>query len=132
MDKVTPSQASAIVDVARLAASADGHVAPDEVATITLAGVVYEMAGLRELPSPNKSMFDSASADIGAELEDIGPRELAFAGAVAVVIDDGITQEEQGFVKNLAEALVLDEARANELVGIDLKQPEHAEALGRW
>lgn len=118
-DQVTADEASAIVDVARLAASADGITDPDELdSVVRLSRVVYEMAGVTEVPSPTISIDQARLLDIGNKLERMGPRELAFAGAILIAVEGGVSEREDAFIDQLAEALVLENARARELAGI--------------
>jgi tellurite resistance protein len=115
-DKVSPAEASAIVDVARLAAGVDGQTHPDELATIKqLSKIVYELANVADVPAPTKAIDPGRLLDIGDTLERLGPRELAFAGAIAVATHGEITPEEQAFISQLAEALLLEQPRAREL-----------------
>jgi tellurite resistance protein len=115
-DKVSPAEASAIVDVARLAAGVDGHTHPDELATIKqLSKIVYELANVADVPAPTQAIDPGRLLDIGDTLERMGPRELAFAGAIAVATHGEITSEEQAFISQLAEALLLEQPRAREL-----------------
>lgn len=115
-DKVSPAEASAIVDVARLAAGVDGHTHPDELATIKqLSKIVYELADMPDVPPPPKAIDPGRLLDIGDTLERMGPRELAFAGAIAVATHGDVTPEEQAFIDQLAEALLLEQPRAREL-----------------
>ena len=115
-DQVSPTEASAIVDVARLAAGADGTTHPDELAAIrTLSQIVYEMASITDVPAPTPAIDAGRLLDIGETLERIGARELAFASAVAVAIHGELTADEQTFITRLADALVVEPPRAEAL-----------------
>ena len=116
--KITPAEASAILDVARLAAGADGKTDPDELAAIKmLSKIIYELANVatQDVPDPSRQIDPGRVLDIGATLERMGARELAFASAVAVAIHGDLTAGESVFIGQLADALVLDPQRAREL-----------------
>jgi hypothetical protein len=114
---LSPAEASAIVDVARLAAAADKKTNADEMlALLALTRIVYEMAGVTELPVPTTAIDPSRLLDIGVTLEPMGARELAFACAFIIMIQDlELTKEEGMLAGRLGEALVLEPGRANQL-----------------
>jgi len=110
------SEARAIVDVARLAATADKRTDVSEaVVLLALTRIVCEMAGLTEIPEP-KPVDPSRLLEIGELLVPAGARELAFACAFLVMIQDlELTKEEGQMASALGEALLLDLARTNQL-----------------
>jgi hypothetical protein len=115
--KLSHDEAGAIVDVARLAASADGKMNLAEMGTVArLSKIFYAMAGEDERPVPTDAPNQQRLAEIGKLLEAIGPRELAFAGACLIMhTDRKITAGEQDLARRLAEALLLATPRAKEL-----------------
>ena len=115
--KVTPNEASAIIDVARLAASIDGKMDLSEMSMVArLSGILYDMAGVAAAPVPTKPPGPERLHEIGHQLEAIGPRELAFASAMVVMhTDHKITMEETALARRLAEALMLQPPRAKEI-----------------
>lgn len=116
----TPSatEARAIVDVARLAAAADNKTDLSEtVVLLALTRIVCEMAGLSEVP-PTTTIDAERLAQIGEQLVPRGARELAYACAFLVMIQDlELTKEESSMASGLADALVLEAARAKQLAG---------------
>ena len=115
--KLTTAEAGAIVDVARLAASADGKMNLAEMGTVArLSKIFYAMAGEGEKPVPTDAPGPQRLQEIGSLLEAIGPRELAFAGACLIMhTDRKITAGEQDLARRLSEALLLTSTRAREL-----------------
>jgi hypothetical protein len=116
--KPSPTEASAIVDVARLAAAADKRTDLSEtVMLLSLTRIVCELAGLSELPAP-KVVDARRLAEIGEQLVPTGARELAYSCAFLVMIQDlELTKEESQMASALGEALVIEPARAKELAG---------------
>lgn len=112
----TPDEARAILDVARLAAAADKRTDVGEtVVLLALSRIVCEMAGLSEIP-PHTAIDAARLATIGDLLVPAGARELAFACAFLVMVQDlEITVEEGRMASALADALVLEHARAGQL-----------------
>ena len=115
--KLTHDQAGAVVDVARLAASADGKMNLAEMGTVArLSKIFYAMANEGEHPVPTDAPGAQRLAEIGRLLEEVGPRELAFAGACLIMhTDRKITPGEQDLARRLADALLLDNGRAREI-----------------
>jgi hypothetical protein len=115
--QLSPEEASAIFDVARLAASADGRTDIGEMAVlIEIARVVYEMAGVTDMPIPSLGIDQSRLLAIGDQLVPTGPRELAFACAFLVMIQDLVLDKAEGqLAGRLSEALVIAPERANQL-----------------
>lgn len=111
------AEARAIVDVARLAAAADKRTDLGEtVVLLALTRIVCEMAGLSELPAPTTSIEPSRLLEIGETLVPTGARELAFACAFIVMIQDlDLTPEESQLATALGEALLLEPARTQQL-----------------
>lgn len=115
-DRLTTSDASAIVDVARIAAAADG-TDPDELAAISaISRILHGLAGSAQVPAPASTISPERLLEIGNQLEDTGKRELAYACAMAVMqVDLQLSAEEGELGQKLAAALLLEEARASEL-----------------
>jgi len=115
--KLSHAEAGAVVDVARLAASADGKMNLAEMGTVArLSKIFYAMAGEGEHPVPTDAPNQQRLAEIGRLLEAVGPRELAFAGACLIMhTDRKITAGEQDLARRLADALLLATPRAKEL-----------------
>ena len=115
--KLSHDEAGAVVDVARLAASADGKMNLVEMGTVArLSKIVYAMAGEGEHPVPTNAPDQQRLAEIGQLLEAVGPRELAFACACLIMhTDRKITPGEQDLARRLSEALLLSTPRAKEL-----------------
>lgn len=114
--KPTAAEAAAVIDVARLAASADGKTDLSEaVVLLTLTRMVCELAGVSEVPPP-KAIDAQRLAEIGESLVPQGARELAFASAYLVMVQDlEVTAEEKKLADALGEALVIEHARAKQL-----------------
>ncbi len=116
--KPSAAEARAIIDVARLAATADKKTDLSEtVVLLALAKQVCEMAGVSEVPAPT-TIDAKRLAEIGEQLVPTGARELAYACAFLVMVQDlDVTTEEQQMANALGEALALDAARATALAG---------------
>jgi tellurite resistance protein len=110
---VSSDEAGAIIDVARLAARADGKTTVDELAVIVmLRRIVTEMAG-GDMPHPVPLVDASRRDAIAKALTATGPRELAYACAMIVMMHDlELTAEERDLATELANALVIEPARA--------------------
>ena len=115
--KPTAAEAGAIIDVARLAAAADNKTDLSEtVVLLAVCRIVCEMAGLDAMPDVNAPLDPKRLMDIGEQLVPTGARELAFACAFLVMIQDlDLTKEEQRLASALGEALVLPASRTKEL-----------------
>jgi hypothetical protein len=115
--KLTPEEATAIIDVARLAAAADKKTDLSEtVVLLALSRIVCEMAGLKEVPQAPATIDAKRLHDIGEHLVPMGARELAYACAYTVMIQDlELTKEEDQLARSLGEALVIEAARAKQL-----------------
>jgi hypothetical protein len=114
--KPSANEARAIIDVARLAATADGKTDLSEtVVLLALTKIICEMAGLKEMP--NTTAVDAKRlAEIGDTLAPQGARELAYASAFLIMIQDlELTTEENAMANGLAEALVIEAGRAKAL-----------------
>jgi hypothetical protein len=73
------------------------------------------MAGLSEVP-PTTTIDAERLAQIGEQLVPTGARELAYACAFLVMIQDlELTTEESQMANGLAEALVIEAGRAKVL-----------------
>jgi hypothetical protein len=110
---ITSEEAGAIIDVARLAATADGTTSIDELAVIVmLRRMITEMAGGR-MPDPSGAIDAHRLEAIGHALTAPGPRELAYACAMIVMMHDlKLTAEERDLAAELAKALVIEPGRA--------------------
>jgi hypothetical protein len=115
--KPTPKEASAIIDVARLAAAADKKTDLSEVVVLlSLSKIVCEMAGVTEMPNPSGTIDPKRLAEIGESLVQPAARELAYASAFLIMIQDlDLTKEESALAAGLADALVIEAARAKQL-----------------
>jgi hypothetical protein len=111
------SEAAAIIDVARLAASADKRSdVPETTMLLDIMRNVSEMANLLEPPPIDAKIDTQRLLDIGVDLVPQAARELAFACAYLVMIQDlELTEEENRMATALGEALVLEPQRSNEL-----------------
>jgi len=116
--KPTPAEASAIIDVARLAAAADKRTDLSEtVVLLSLTRIICEMAGISEV-AKTTAVDPRRLAEIGEQLVPMGARELAYACAFLVMVQDlELTKEENQMANALGEALVIEPARAKELAG---------------
>jgi tellurite resistance protein len=112
-ESVSFEEAGAIIDIARLAAVADGKTTIDEMTVIVmLRRIITELAGGR-MPHPSVAIDGSRLAAIGNLLVATGPRELAFACALLVMMHDlELTAEERDLATELAQALVIEPTRA--------------------
>ncbi len=115
--KPTPTEARAIIDVARLAAAADNRTDLSEaVVLLALSRIVCEMAGVAEIPDAKASIDGARLLEIGEQLVPTGARELAYACAYLVMVQDlEVTKEESQLARGLGEALVIAPPRAQEL-----------------
>lgn len=118
-EKLTREEATAIVAVARLAASADGKMDLGEMGVIAqLSSILFAMAGEPNAPVPAQPAGPGWLLEIGTQLEARGPRELAYAAAMLVMHSDRkLTQTEGALGAQLAEVLLLEMPRARELDG---------------
>jgi hypothetical protein len=114
--KPSPTEATAIIDVARLAAAADKRTDISEtVVLLALTKIVCEMAGMKEVPETT-AVDGKRLAEIGEQLAPVGARELAYACAFLVMVQDlDLTKEEAQMASALGEALVIEPARAKQL-----------------
>ena len=115
--KPTPGEARAIIDVARLAAAADKKTDLSEtVVLLALSKIVCDMAGVTEIPDPTAQIDPKRLMEIGESLVPNGARELAYACAFLVMIQDlELTKEESQLANGLADALVIQPDRAKQL-----------------
>lgn len=114
--KPTPNEARAVIDVARLAAAADKRSDVGETSLlIGITQLLCEMAGTA-MPDFNAQIDSSRLMSIGECLEPMGARELAYACAYLIVIQDlTLTDEEKQLIDALPAALVIDPDRARQL-----------------
>lgn len=114
----TADEARAIIDVARLAAAADKRSDVGETSVLLgLTQLLCEMSG-SAMPDLNAQVDASRLMSIGDTLEPMGARELAFACAYLIVIQDlTLTDEEKQLIEALPAALVIDPERACQLGG---------------
>ena len=115
--KPTPAEARAIIDVARLAAAADKKTDLSEtVVLLALSKIVCDMAGVTEIPDPTAPIDPKRLMEIGESLVPNGARELAYASAFLIMIQDlELTKEESQLANGLADALVIQPDRAKQL-----------------
>ena len=115
--KPTPGEARAVIDVARLAAAADKKTDLSEtVVLLALSKIICDMAGLTEIPDPSTPIDPKRLMEIGESLVPNGARELAYASAFLVMIQDlELTKEESQLASGLADALVIQSDRAKQL-----------------
>jgi hypothetical protein len=115
--QLSPAEAIAIFDVARIAAAADRVTNVGEMAVLlALARIVYEMAGMTEMPVPRGAADPDQIFAIGGQLVSTGARELAFACAFLVMIHDGeLTREEGQLASRLGQVLAIVPVRMNQL-----------------
>lgn len=115
--QLTEREASAIIDVARLAASVDKKSDVGEMAVlIQLCGHLTQMAKMEGLPFPTKAIDEDRLLDISDSLIPTGARELAYACAYLVMVSDQkITAEEAKLTTMLGDAMVIDPGRAKQL-----------------
>ena len=115
---LTPVEAEAIIDVARLAASVDKRSdVPETTMLLEIAQTLTEMAGVTDGMQLSEATIDeNRLLSIGESLVPMGARELAFACAFLVMIQDlDLTSEERQLAGMLGDALVLDPARSKQL-----------------
>lgn len=114
----TPDEARACIDVARLAAAADKRSDVGETSLlIGLTHLLCEMSGTA-MPDFTAQIDSSRLMSIGDALEPMGARELAYACAYLIVIQDlTLTPEEKQLIDALPAALVIDPDRAGQLGG---------------
>ena len=114
--KPTAAEAVAVIDVARLAAAADNKTDVSEmVVLLALTRVVCDLAGVGDIPAV-KPVDAERLAEIGDLLVPQGARELAFASAFLIMVQDlEVTAEEKRLADALGQALVIDDARAKQL-----------------
>jgi hypothetical protein len=74
------------------------------------------MAGVTEIPDPKAPIDPQRLVEIGEHLVPNGARELAYASAFLIMIQDlDLTKEESQLASGLADALVLEADRAKQL-----------------
>lgn len=113
----TADEAIAVIDVARLAAAADGKSDVGEIVMlVTLQKILANMTGAEELPLSAAKIDQRRLFEIGEQLVPTGARELAFAAAYLVMVQDlEVTAEEHKLSTSLGAALVLDPERIEQL-----------------
>lgn len=116
-NELTEREATAIIDVARLAASVDKKSDVSEMAVlIQLLGHLTQMAKMEGIPFPTKAIDENRLLDISDSLLPVGARELAYACAYLVMISDlTMTAEETKLTSMLGDAMVIDPGRAKTL-----------------
>jgi len=116
-NELTEREATAIIDVARLAASVDKKSDVAEMAIlIQLLGHLTQMARMEGIPFPTKAIDEDRLLDISDSLIPVGARELAYACAYLVMASDQkITTEEAKLTTMLGDAMVIDPGRARVL-----------------
>ena len=116
-NELTEREATAIIDVARLAASVDKKSDVSEMAVlIQLLGHLTAMAKMQGIPFPSKAIDEDRLLDISDSLIPVGARELAYACAYLVMISDQkYTEEEKKLTSMLGDAMVIDPGRAKTL-----------------
>lgn len=114
---ITAADASAIIDVARFAASVDGRMDLGEMSTVArVARIIHVMSGGTDAPVPSTPVTLDWVRAISQKVTAKGPRELAYAVAHLIVLADGkVTKEETSLDLHLANALRISTARAEEL-----------------
>jgi hypothetical protein len=115
--KPSAVEARAIIDVARLAAGADKRTDVSEVVVLlSVTRIVCEMAGLREIPDINLPIDATRLGEIGEQLVPMSARELAYACAFLVMVQDlDVTVEESALANGLGDALIIPADRAKAL-----------------
>ncbi len=115
--KPSAAEAAAIVDLTRLAAAADKQTDLSEtVVLLAVTRIICEMAGLSAIPVTPAAIDAKRLADIGDLLVPIGARELAYASAFLVMVQDlDVNAQEHHMAVVLGEALLLEPARTKQL-----------------
>lgn len=115
--QLTEREATAIIDVTRLAASVDKKTDVGEMALLVqLCGLLTQIANMPGLPFPTKAIDEDRLLDISDCLMATGARELAYACAYLVMSQDrNITPEEARLTSLLGDAMVIDPGRAKQL-----------------
>jgi tellurite resistance protein len=110
---LTPTDAAAIIDVARFAASVDGRMDLKEMATVArLSKIIYALTGTSEPSVPSTPVTKEWMVEVGKKLTAQSVRELAFAAAYVIVLADGkVTSEETALGAQLTNALRISTAR---------------------
>ena len=110
---LSPTDAAAIIDVARFAASVDGRMDLKEMATVArLSKIIYAMTGTAEPSVPSTPVTQAWMTEVGKKVTVASVRELAFAAAYVIVLADGkVTSEETALGAQLTNALRISTAR---------------------
>lgn len=116
-EPLATADASAIIDVARFAASVDGRMDLGEMSTVArVSKIIHAMSGQSDAPVPATPVSMDWVRAISQKITAKGARELAYAVAHLIILADGkVTKEETSLDLHLANALRIATARAEEL-----------------
>jgi hypothetical protein len=116
---LSAGDAETIVEIAQMSVDADGQEDADEIKMFFALGkAVFELAGLRDTPTPTfmDDDDDNRLATLAGKLSSAQSKELAYAVAhLLTVIDVQIAPEEDDFLHHLRETLGVADERADEL-----------------
>ena len=117
--KLSTEDAETIVELAQMSVDADGQEDADEIRMFFALGkAVFELAGLRDTPTPTFMDDDDEHriTTLAGKLSSVQSKELAYAVAhLLTVVDVQIAPEEDDFLQQLREALGVADERADEL-----------------
>jgi hypothetical protein len=113
----TESEAMAVIDVARLAASIDKKSSVSEtMLLLAVHRVVTSMAGIDAMSMSSASIDENRLLSISDSLVPMASRELAYAcGYLVTMGDHKITPEESKLTTMLGDVLVLEPGRSTVL-----------------
>jgi hypothetical protein len=117
---LSAGDAETVVALAQMSVDADGQEDADEIRMFFALGkAVYELAGLKETPTPTFAVDeddDERIHGLAAKLSSAASKELAYAVShLLTVVDVQIAPEEEAFLENLRTALGIDDDRADDL-----------------
>jgi uncharacterized tellurite resistance protein B-like protein len=117
---LSADDAETVVALAQMSVDADGQEDADEIRMFfELGKAVYELAGLKETPTPTFAVDeddDERIHGLAAKLSSSASKELAYAVShLLTVVDVQIAPEEEAFLETLRTALGIDDDRADDL-----------------
>jgi uncharacterized tellurite resistance protein B-like protein len=117
---LSAEDAETVVALAQMSVDADGQEDADEIRMFFALGkAVYELAGMKETPTPTFAVDeddDERIHGLASKLSSAASKELAYAVShLLTVVDVQIAPEEEAFLENLRTALGIDDDRADDL-----------------
>ena len=118
--RLSEDEAEAIAELAQMSVDSDGHEDAEEIqAFYALGKAVYELAGIKDSPTPTFAADEDESVRLTAiagRLTSTSARELAYGVAhLLSIIDIQIQPEEDAFLTSVRDAFQISDDRADEI-----------------